>query len=59
MTYALIVPPEVLAELVRIRAATGMSIRKQILNATWAWIRDCQMEGPAAHAIKTNKEVKT
>ena len=39
MTYALIVPPELLEELVRIRSETGISIRKQILDATWAMVR--------------------
>ena len=59
MTYALIIPPELLAGLVAIRAATGLSIRKQILNATRAWIRECKEQGTAACAIKTSKEVKT
>jgi hypothetical protein len=45
MSYSLIIPPEYLADLVAIRAATGLSIRKQILTATSSW-------------IKENKEVK-
>jgi hypothetical protein len=59
MTYALIIPPELLAELVAIRSATGMSIRKQILQATRTWIQECRQSGPATHAFKTDKEVRT
>ena len=58
MTYALIIPPELLAELVAIRAETGMSIRKQILMATRAWIQECNQAGPAAHALIRDKGVK-
>jgi hypothetical protein len=58
VTYALIIPPELLAELVAIRSATGMSIRKQILHATEEWIQECRHSGPAAHALITNKEVR-
>jgi len=58
MSYALIVPPELLADLVAIRSATGMSIRRQILTATKAWIRECRQSGPAAHAFITDKEVR-
>jgi hypothetical protein len=58
MTYALVIPPELLAELVAIRSATGMSIRKQILHATEEWIQDCRQSGPAASSFITNKEVK-
>jgi len=58
MTYALIIPPELLAELVVIRAATGMSIRKQILMATRVWIKERNQSGPAAHALICDKEVK-
>ena len=39
MTYALVVPPELLAELVKIRSKYGISIRKQILDSTWAMVR--------------------
>ena len=59
MTYALIVPPEILAELVAIRTATGMSIRKQILKAIRAWIQECRQSGPATHAFITDKAVRT
>lgn len=58
MTYALIIPPELLAELVAIRAATGMSIRKQILNATRAWIQECRQSGPAVHALISDEGVR-
>lgn len=58
MTYALIIPPELLAELVAIRAATGTSIRKQILMATRAWIKECNQSGPAAHAFMCDEGVK-
>jgi len=58
MTYALIIPPELLAELVVIRSATGMSICKQILMATRAWIKECNQSGPAAHALICDNEVK-
>ena len=39
MTYTLVVPPELLAELVKIRAKYGISIRKQILESTRAMVR--------------------
>jgi hypothetical protein len=40
VSYSLIIPPEYLGELIAIRAATGMSIRKQILTATSSWIKE-------------------
>jgi hypothetical protein len=40
MSYSLIIPPEYLADLAAIRAATGISIRKQILTATSSWIKE-------------------
>ena len=58
MAYALIVPPELLADLVTIRSATGMSIRKQILNATRAWIKERKQESSAANALAANREPK-
>ena len=58
MTYALIIPPELLADLVAIRAATGMSIHKQILNATKAWIKDCKQSGPAVRALISDEGVR-
>lgn len=58
MTYALIVPQELLAELVAIRTATGMSIRRQILNAAWVWVQECKEAGTATHDEKDNKEVR-
>lgn len=58
MTYALVVPPEILAELVAIRSATGMSIRSQILSATRAWIQECNQSGPAVHALVSDKEAR-
>ena len=59
MTYALIVPPEFLCELVAIRAATGISIRQQMLRATAAWIQANRRSTQAADALKTDKEVTT
>lgn len=38
MTYAIVVPPKYLGDLVAIREATGVSIRQQILNAIENWI---------------------
>jgi hypothetical protein len=38
MTYAIVVPPKYLGDLVGIREATGVSIRQQILNAIENWI---------------------
>lgn len=38
MTYAVVIPPKYLAELVAIREATGISIRGQIMNAIENWI---------------------
>jgi hypothetical protein len=58
MTYALIVPPEFLAQLVAIREATGVSIRQQILKATAAWIQANGRSLQAADALKGDKEVK-
>ena len=58
MTYALIVPSEFMAELVAIRAATGISIRQQILRATAAWILANRRSPEAADAPKSHKEVK-
>ncbi len=59
MTYALVIPPEFLAELVAIRAATGVSIRQQILGATATWILANGRSLHAADAAKSDKEVKT
>jgi len=59
MTYALIVPPEFLCELVAIREATGVSIRQQILRATAAWIQANKRSPQAADALKTDKEITT
>jgi len=59
MTYALIVPAEFLCELVAIRAATGISIRQQILKATAAWIQANGRSLQAADALKSWKEAKT
>jgi len=58
MTYALIVPPEFLAQLVVIREATGVSIRQQILKATAAWILANGRSLQTADALKSHKEVK-
>ncbi|MEW6664175.1 MAG: hypothetical protein AB1512_02995 [Thermodesulfobacteriota bacterium] len=38
MSYPLVIPPDYLRCLVAIRAATGVSIRKQLLIATGFWI---------------------
>ena len=38
MTYAVVFPPEIVAELYRIREETGVPIRRQIMNATKNWI---------------------
>lgn len=57
MTYALVIPPEFLAELVAIRAATGVSIRQQILRATAAWIL-ANGRSLQADALKSDKGVK-
>jgi len=59
MTYALVIPPEFLAELVAIRAATGVSIRQQILRATAAWIQANGRSLRTAAALKTDKEART
>jgi len=59
MTYALIVPPEFLAELVAIREATGVSIRQQILRATAAWILANGRSLQAADASERDDEVRT
>ena len=40
MSYSLVIPPEFLGDLVAIRTATGISIRKQILTATSLWIKE-------------------
>jgi hypothetical protein len=40
MSYSLIIPPEYLGDLVAIRAASGISIRKQILTAGSSWIKE-------------------
>jgi hypothetical protein len=40
MSYALIIPSEYLGDLVAIRTATGMSIRKQVLIAIDSWIKE-------------------
>ena len=46
MSYSLVIPPEYLADLVAIRMATGISIRKQILDATSSWIKENKEVGP-------------
>ncbi len=58
MTYALVIPPELLEELVAVRSATGISIRRQVLDATRAWLEQCKQSGPLAHASANNVEVK-
>lgn len=58
MTYTLVIPPDILDDLARIRAATGISIRRQVLDASRAWISEYRQKGPAAHAVKSFKEVK-
>ena len=58
MTYSLIVPPELLAGLVAIRTATGMSIRMQILEATRDWIHRFEFPCPAENASVSNREVR-
>ena len=59
MTYALIVPPEFLAQLVAIREETGVSIRQQILRATTAWIQANGRSLQAADASERDKGVRT
>ena len=59
MTYALVIPPEFLCELVAIREATGVSIRQQILRATAAWIQANGRSLQTADALKNHKEATT
>ena len=59
MTYALVIPPELLGELVAVRSATGISIRRQVLDATRSWLEECKQSGLLAYASDNNMEVRT
>ena len=45
MTYALVVPPDLLSGLYNIREKTGVSIRKQILLAVDRHLRESERGG--------------